>query len=117
MLLGVFQEFHKPEVLERIKEKGICEIDIASKPCEAATTEEEKKVVRTNAKLIKLPHPFCAITSPCDTFSEEDWKELEKKTDLVLSQLTELGFEVVHRHPVTSTGCSMRDRVILSFPE
>lgn len=117
MLLAVFNEFHKPDVLELIKEKKICDVDVASEPCDSATTDTEQKIVRTNAKLIKLPHAFSSIKSPYDNLSSEEWEEVEKKTDLVVSQLVELGFEVVHRHPVTSTGCPMKDRVILSFSE
>lgn len=117
MLLGVFNEFHEPEVLELIKEKNICEVDVAPNPCTVATTDAEKKVVRTNAKLIKLPHCFTSMKSPYDNLTDEEWEELEKKTDATLSQLVELGFQVVHRHPVTSTGCAMKDRVILAFPE
>lgn len=117
MFLGVFKEFSHPEVLELIKERGICDVDVATKPCTLATTEEEQLAVRTNAKLIKMPHNISATKSPYDALTEESFNALEAETDKVLEKLIELGFEVVERHPVTSAGFPMVDRVILRFPE
>lgn len=117
MCLGVFQEFAHPEVLKLVEEKSICKVDIASKPSTLATTEDEKRVVRTNAKLIKMPHNISASSSPYDALTPETFAALEERTDEVLKALVELGFEVVYRNPVTSAGCPMVDRVILSYPE
>lgn len=117
MLLAVFQEFSHPDVLELVREKKICDVDIADSPCTMAVSEEEKRAVRTNAKLIKMPHNITAVSSPYDSLTAESYQKLEDETDKVLEQLVALGFRVEQRHPVTSAGCLMVDRVILSFPE
>eukprot|EP00796_Vickermania_ingenoplastis_P004477 gene4477-3270_t len=117
MFLAVFNEFSHPEVLEAIREKNICDIDVAAKPCALATSEEEKRAVRTNAKLIKMAHDITAPKSNYEMLTPESFQKLEEETDAVLEQLVALGFEVVNRHPVTSAGCPMVDRVILVYPE
>ncbi|EPY29647.1 hypothetical protein STCU_01550 [Strigomonas culicis] len=117
MLLAVFHEFAHPEILEQVQRDHICDVDVAAEPNRMATSEEEKKVVRTNAKLIKVKHTINAQKDVFDDMTQESYAELEQETDVVLGKLTALGFVVENRNPVTSAGCPMVDRVILSFPE
>ncbi|KAG8344137.1 hypothetical protein ERJ75_001443400 [Trypanosoma vivax] len=100
MYLAVFQEFARPDVLERIEAEGICDVDKATSPCTMAKSEEELATVRTNAKLM-------IVNRAVDT---------DERVETVLAKLCGLGFSITHRHPVTSAGCPMQDRVILSFP-
>ncbi|CAD2217766.1 hypothetical protein AGDE_01969 [Angomonas deanei] len=116
MLLAVFNEFAHPEVLEKVKEQNICEVDVAPEPNKLATTEEEQQIVRTNAKLIKVKHTITAMRDAFDNMTQEAYAELEKETDAVLEKLVALGFVVENRSPSTSAGCPMVDRVILSYP-
>ncbi|ORC90546.1 uncharacterized protein TM35_000083440 [Trypanosoma theileri] len=99
MYLAVFQEFAHPDVLSRVESEGICRIDQATAPCTMAKSDEEIAAVRSNAKLI--------IEDPIATS--------EETVEKTLAALCNLGFTVTHRHPVTSAGCPMRDRVILSY--
>lgn len=95
MFLAVFQEFSAPpSVLEAVR--AVVSLDVATKPNTMATTDAEKEVVATNAKLM------------FDGASEAQVED-------VLSKLASLGFTVTVRHPVTSAGCPMRDRVILRY--
>jgi hypothetical protein len=98
MELAVFQEFVGHESLEKIRSLiPSLSIDVAPSPCALAKTDSELDVVRTNAKLL----------FPATTPAEE--------VDATLAVLTTNGFNVMLRHPVTSAGCPMRDRVILKF--
>lgn len=117
MLLAVFQEFSHPEVLDKIRQEGICEVDQAPEPCLMAESEEEKKVVRTNAKLIKMPHNITGFASPYDLLTEEKYRQMEEEAQAVVEKLVDLGFVVENANPVTSAGDKMIDRVILYFPE
>ncbi|RNF11931.1 hypothetical protein TraAM80_00626 [Trypanosoma rangeli] len=98
MYLAVFQEFAHPEVLARVEAEEICSIDRATGPCTMAKSEQELAAVRSNAKLII-----------------DDATTSEEAVEAALAALRKLGFVVTHRHPVTSAGCPMRDRVILSY--
>ncbi|KEG07211.1 hypothetical protein DQ04_10551020 [Trypanosoma grayi] len=98
MYLAVFQEFAHPDVLARVESEGMCRVDKASGPCTLAKSDEELAAVRSNAKLIIDPA-----------------KTNEAAVEVTLKALCGLGFTVTHRHPVTSAGCPMRDRVILSY--
>lgn len=117
MLLAVFHEFAHPEVLEEVKKRGICEVDVASHPNALATSPEEIAIVRTNAKLITVAHHISGLCDAFDSMSPEEFAKLSEEVDRKVAELVELGFVVVHRHPQTSAGCPMVDRVILSFPE
>lgn len=117
MLLAVFHEFAHPEVLEEVKKQGICEVDVAAAPNALATTPEEIAVVRTNAKLLTVQHSVTSIRDVFDNMTPEQFAELEKAADEKVAALEALGFRVVNRHPVTSAGHPMVDRVILSYPE
>ncbi|EAN78532.1 uncharacterized protein TEOVI_000192500 [Trypanosoma equiperdum] len=99
MYLAVFQEFAHSKVLERIQSEDICRVDVAPMPCSSAKSEEELAVVRASAKLI----------------IEDPEKENEEAVEAALATLGGLGFSITHRHPVTSAGCPMRDRVILTY--
>lgn len=96
MELAVFQEFACDQVLERVRALPLV-VDVASSCCALAKTDGELDVVRTNAKLL-----FAASTPA-------------EEVDMIVAKLVEFGFEVVQRHPVTSAGCPMRDRVILRY--
>nr|CCC94196.1 conserved hypothetical protein [Trypanosoma congolense IL3000] len=98
MYLGVFQEFSHPEVLALVEE-SVCRVDVASTPCSVAKSEEELAAVRSNAKLI----------------IEDAEVENKEKVEAALATLTNLGFRITHRYPVTSAGCPMQDRVVLSY--
>lgn len=97
MELAVFQEFSNPRVLEAVRALPLA-VDVAATPCTLAKTDGELDVVRTNAKLL----------FPVDTAADV--------VDAEVAKLVALGFEVLHRHPITSAGCPIRDRVILKFP-
>jgi hypothetical protein len=97
MELAVFQEFSNPRILEAVRALPLT-VDVATTACTLAKTEGELDVVRTNAKLL-----FPASTAP-------------DVVDAEVKKLVALGFEVLHRQPVTSAGCPIRDRVILKFP-
>lgn len=117
MFLAVFNEFAHPEVLGEVKRRGICEVDIAANPIALATSPEETHVVRTNAKLITVQHTITGMRDPFDSMDEATLQAINEETDKKLEELTALGFVVKERHPKTSAGCPMLDRVILSFPE
>lgn len=117
MLLAVFHEFAHPEVLEKVRASGICDVDVAPEPTAMAAAESEKQLVRTNAKLITVTHTISGMRDVFDTMTAEDVAALNEEVDLKLDQLIALGFEVMVRHPTTSAGCPMLDRVILTYPE
>lgn len=94
--LAVFNEFSAPEALAAVRQLPLT-VDQADTPSKLATTDAEKQVVATNAKLM----------FPASTSSEE--------VDSTLAKLAPIGFKVVHRTPVTSAGFPMNDRVILAF--
>ncbi|KAK7194718.1 hypothetical protein NESM_000391400 [Novymonas esmeraldas] len=116
MFLAVFNEFAHPEVLERVKAEGICDVDMAPQPNKMATSEEEQQVVRCNAKLITVTHNITAIRDVFDGMTAAELAQIEEQVDEKLQQLVALGFQVVERHPQTSAGRPMLDRVILSYP-
>ncbi|KAG5469363.1 hypothetical protein LSCM1_02579 [Leishmania martiniquensis] len=116
MYLAVFREFAHPEVLERVKAEGICGVDVAPEPNQLAISEEEKQVVRSNAKLITVTHNITGIRDVFDGMTEAELAKIDVEVDQKLQQLVALGFQVVERHPKTSAGCPMLDRVILSYP-
>jgi hypothetical protein len=116
MYLAVFKEFAHPEVLEKVKAEGICEVDVAPEPNKRATSEEDLLVVRTNAKLITVQHRICAMRDVFDNMTEAEIVCIEAEVDRKVAQLVALGFTVVERHPKTSAGHPMLDRVILSYP-
>lgn len=116
MFLAVFNEFAHPEVLEKVKAQGICDVDIAPEPNKRATTEEDQLVVRTNAKLITVHHRITALRDVFDDMTEAEMKRIEEAVDEKVAQLVALGFVVVERYPKTSAGHPMADRVILSYP-
>ncbi|RNF16722.1 uncharacterized protein Tco025E_05101 [Trypanosoma conorhini] len=99
MYLAVFHEFAHPEVLAQVEAEKICRVDRATAPCTMAKSEAELAAVGSNAKLII-----------------DDAATGEEAVEAALAALCRLGFAVTHRHPVTSAGCPMRDRVILSYP-
>mmetsp|Transcript_13793 Transcript_13793/g.15870 ORF Transcript_13793/g.15870 Transcript_13793/m.15870 type:complete len:97 (+) Transcript_13793:126-416(+) len=96
MYLAVFHEFRSQEILDKVAAIPLA-VDKAESPCSLAKSESELETVATNAKLM-----FDASTDP-------------EVIDSVLINLTNLGFQIVNRHPVTSAGCAMRDRVILKL--
>ncbi|EAN94806.1 hypothetical protein TcYC6_0125170 [Trypanosoma cruzi] len=98
MFLAVFKEFAHPEVLAQVEQGNICRVDRATEPCTLAKSEEELAVVSRNAKLFI-----------------DDETTSEEEVEATLEALCKLGFTVTNRHPVTSAGCPMRDRVILSY--
>ncbi|KPA76683.1 hypothetical protein ABB37_07531 [Leptomonas pyrrhocoris] len=116
MYLAVFKEFAHPEVLEKVKAEGICEVDVAPEPNKRATSEEDQLVVRTNAKLITVQHRISAMRDVFDNMTETELSSIEEEVDKKVAQLVALGFTVVERHPKTSAGHPMLDRVILSYP-
>lgn len=116
MFLAVFQEFAHPEVLEQVKAQGICDVDVAPEPNKMATSEEEQQVVRSNAKLITVQHDISGMRDVFDGMTEAEFAVIEEKVDQKVQQLVDLGFQVVERHPQTSAGRPMLDRVILSYP-
>ncbi|KAG5495051.1 hypothetical protein JKF63_02104 [Porcisia hertigi] len=116
MYLAVFNEFAHPGVLEKVKAEGICEVDIAPEPNRLAVSEEEQQVVRCNAKLITVQHNITGMRDVFDGMTEAELAKLDGQVDVKLEQLVALGFKVVERHPKTSAGRPMLDRVILSFP-
>ena len=116
MFLPGFNEFAHPEVLERVKAEGICDVDVAPEPNKRATTEEDQLVVRTNAKLITVQHRITAMRDVFDNMTEAELARIEEEVDKKVAQLVALGFVVVERHPKTSAGHPMLDRVILFYP-
>ncbi|KAG5469708.1 hypothetical protein CUR178_01847 [Leishmania enriettii] len=116
MFLAVFHEFAHPEVLEKVKAEGICDVDVAPEPNKLAVSEEEQEVVRCNAKLITVNHNITGIRDVFDGMTEAELAKIDGQVDQKLQQLVALGFHVVERHPKTSAGCPMLDRVILSYP-
>ncbi|CAJ1011649.1 hypothetical protein Q4I28_006962 [Leishmania naiffi] len=116
MYLAVFHEFAHPEVLEKVKSEGICDVDVAPEPNKLAVSEEEQQVVRCNAKLITVKHNITGIRDAFDGMTEEELEKNGNQVDQKLQQLVALGFQVVERHPKTSAGRPMLDRVILSYP-
>lgn len=116
MYLAVFNEFAHPEVLQKVKAEGICEVDVAPEPNKRATSEEDQLVVRTNAKLITVQHHITALRDVFDDMTEAELSRIEEEVDKTVARLVALGFKVVERHPKTSAGHPMLDRVILSYP-
>ncbi len=94
VLLAVFHEFAvTPDHLAKIR--AVVPVDVAPQPNPLAKTPEEIAILSRNAKLF-FPPSTPAV-----------------EIDALLEQLAALGLDVVHRNPVTSAGCAMRDRVIL----
>ncbi|CAG9580662.1 conserved hypothetical protein [Leishmania major strain Friedlin] len=116
MYLAVFHEFAHPEVLENVKAEGICDVDVAPEPNKLAASEEEQQVLRCNAKLITVKHNITGIRDVFDGMTEAELVEIDGQVEQKLQQLVALGFQVVERHPRTSAGRPMLDRVILSYP-
>jgi hypothetical protein len=95
MRLAVFKEFEDAAVLERAS--SFISIDQAESPCSLAKSESEKAVIAKNAKLFFPP------------------KTPDAEVEEMISKLTAVGFTIKARHPVTSAGCQMHDRVILTL--
>lgn len=96
MQLAVFNEFAaSDEQLAAIN--AVVPLDRAPQPNALAKAPEEIAVLKANAKLFYQP-----------TVSDEE-------VDATLARLAPIGFKVLHRNPVTSAGCPMKDRVILTF--
>lgn len=97
MRLSVFHEFGaSAEQLKAIED--VVTVDRAPEPMGAAAkSDEDLAILRSNAKLF-----FDAATPAADV-------------DAALSRLAPLGFEVTIRHPRTSAGFAMHDRVILKY--
>jgi hypothetical protein len=94
MKLFVFNEFAASgATLEALG--AVAPIDRAPAPNALATSEGEKAVIASNAKLIF------------------DVKTPAEEVDAVVAKLVAAGLEVVHRKPVTSAGAPMQDRVIM----
>lgn len=117
MFIAVFKEFAHPEVLEEVKKRGICDVDVAPEVNKMATTEQELRVLRTNVKLITVTHNIAGMREVFDSMTQEEFLELSKRVDEKVGQLEELGFKVVERNPMTSAGSPMLDRVIMLYPE
>ena len=106
MILAVFHEFIKPDVLTKVNE--FLPVDCPSTPTNGIKSDEELNIVQTNAKLF-LHHPVDQIQSlSSPEFTEEQIND-------VLNKLNLLGFEVLIRHPVSSTGFKLSDRIILKY--
>lgn len=117
MFIAVFKEFAHPEVLEEVTRRNICGVDVAPEANKMATSPEEIKAVRTNVKLITVRHTISGLHDAFDSMTPEEFAELSKRVDETVEKLVALGFQLEQRNPVTSAGCPMLDRVILSYPE
>ncbi|CCW66191.1 unnamed protein product [Phytomonas sp. Hart1] len=117
MFLAVFHEFAHPEVLEEVKKQGICDVEMRPEPIQTTLTPEELQILRTNAKLITISRCVTGLSSPMESLTQEEQMGLKVTVDKKLEALIRLGFKVEIRHPKTSAGYAMPDRVILSFPE
>ncbi|CCW63103.1 unnamed protein product [Phytomonas sp. EM1] len=117
MLLAVFHEFAHPEVLKEVEKQGICDVEVRPEPTLTATTPEEQQLLRTNAKLMTMNRCITGLATPSETFTQDEVMLMQEEVDRKLDALVRLGFKVEERHPRTSAGYAMLDRVILTFPE
>jgi hypothetical protein len=97
MRLAVFHEFSNTKLLNDVAAAGF-EVDQAAAPNALATSDAEKQLVATNAKLF-----FDAATPEADVMA-------------AVEKLKGFGFTVEKLFPTTSAGCPMLDRVILTAP-
>eukprot|EP01063_Lacrimia_lanifica_P035669 TRINITY_DN6872_c2_g1_i1.p3 TRINITY_DN6872_c2_g1~~TRINITY_DN6872_c2_g1_i1.p3 ORF type:complete len:103 (+),score=58.71 TRINITY_DN6872_c2_g1_i1:118-426(+) len=96
--LTVFKEFAKKEALAKVPANVTVEIPEQDWPFEAEKrSEQENELLATNAKLFFNPKEDTAVV---------------KET---VAALVALGFKVVKEFPVTSTGHTMEDRIILAM--
>lgn len=84
-------------------------VDIAAAPNTLATSDSEKEIVATTAKLM-IQTPYAEVRGLTKPSIEE-----AAAVDAMLEKLTGYGFVVTNRTPVTSAGCPMVDRVLLKF--
>eukprot|EP00744_Colponema_vietnamica_P021628 GILI01030929.1.p1 GENE.GILI01030929.1~~GILI01030929.1.p1 ORF type:complete len:114 (-),score=23.84 GILI01030929.1:80-421(-) len=109
MYLTVYNEFANKDLLTKIEQDLGLRVDVAEKPNALATSDAEKDIVATTAKLM-IQTPYAEVkglTKP----SVED----AASVDALLQKLAGFGFSVTHRNPVTSAGCPMVDRVLLKY--